>query len=99
MIKSICATVALLLAVQAQVTPPPNLPYSQVLDTNYKVSWGLTNDTVEMQLDVNARGWVSFAIISDDGKMLDIWWGGYDEDYAVNYGQVQTFKLFKKYAN
>ena len=99
MIKSICAIVALLLAVQAQVTPPPNLPYSQVLDANYKVSWGLTNDTVEMQLDVNARGWVSFAIISDDGKMLDIWWGGYDEDYEVNYGQVKSLMNFLKKLN
>ncbi len=37
--------------------------------------------------DVNTNGWVSFALVSNDGTMLDVWWGGFDEDYATNYGQ------------
>jgi hypothetical protein len=65
------------------------LPYQVALDATYSFSWGVSNSTIEIQLDVSTKGWVSFGLVSDDGKMLDIWWGGYDEDYGVNYGQVK----------
>ena len=47
-----------------------------------------TNQQRHSFQDVATKGWVSFAILSDDGSLLDVWWGGFDEDYNVNYGQV-----------
>ena len=83
------------LAFLAVVMGQGPLPYQVSLDPSYSFGWGVSNNTIEIQLDVSTKGWVSFGLVSDDGKMLDIWWGGYDEDYGVNYGQVTNVQLFK----
>merc|ERR1711945_76923 len=50
-------------------------------------SWGYDNTTITIQLEVVTAGWVSVAILKDDGKGFDMWWGGFDEDYGIVYGQ------------
>jgi hypothetical protein len=84
MLKLLC-----LLVLASGVWGQSGLPYTQLLDTKYRISWGYTNQTIEIQIDATTRGWISFALLSEDSKLLDIWWGGYDEEYRVNYGQVK----------
>ena len=47
MLKQLCALLVVAIAVRAQFTP---LPYYLSLNENYVVTWGLTNDTIEIQL-------------------------------------------------
>jgi hypothetical protein len=58
------------------------------LDRNYALSWGFDNESITFQLDVQNRGWVSLSLLSDNGTLLDVWWGGYDEEYDTAYIQV-----------
>merc|ERR1712007_89801 len=54
---------------------------------NFQFSWGYDNTTITIQLEVVTAGWVSIAVLKDDGKGFDMWWGGFDEDYGIVYGQ------------
>ena len=92
MLKLLCLLVA-----ASGVWGQSGLPYTQLLDTKYRISWGYTNETIEFQIDATTTGWISFALLSEDSKLLDIWWGGYDEEYRVNYGQVKLKKKLIKF--
>ena len=92
MLKLLCLLVA-----ASGVWGQSGLPYTQLLDTKYRISWGYTNETIEFQIDATTTGWISFALLSEDSKLLDIWWGGYDEEYRVNYGQVKLKKKLTKF--
>ena len=80
--------VLMLLAAAVAAASAQSLPYSQSLNANYKVNWGVNNDTIELELSVITTGWVSFALIAEDAILMDVWWGGYDEEYGIAYGQV-----------
>ena len=84
MLKNLCLLLALLALVHCQT----NLPYETYLSPSYRLSWGLSNDSITIQLDVKTTGWVALSLLSDDGNLLDVWWGGYDEDYGLPYIQV-----------
>merc|ERR1712243_178188 len=79
--------VLMLLAAAVAAASAQSLPYSQSLNANYKVNWGVNNDTIELELSVITTGWVSFALIAEDAILMDVWWGGYDEEYGIAYFQ------------
>ena len=84
MLKKLCLLLALVALVHCQT----NLPYETYLSPSYRLSWGVSNDSITIQLDVKTTGWVALSLLSDDGNLLDVWWGGYDEDYGLPYIQV-----------
>jgi hypothetical protein len=77
-------------SVKAQTTSAPAipLPYEIRLDADFILTWGLTNNTITIDLYANTAGWLSLGLLSDDGNLLDVWWGGFDEDFGVPYLQV-----------
>ena len=89
MFKFFCILIALS-AVHAQ-----QLPFRLSLDRNYVLSWGFDNQTMTFQLEVENKGWVALALVSDDGALLDVWLGGYDEEYNVPYMQVSLLRIYK----
>ena len=88
MLKYLVAFLAVgAVTVNAQGGP---LPYQAVLDPDFIVSWGLNASTEVMTVELYADtiGWAMLRVLSPAGTFLDVWWGGFDEDYNVNYGQV-----------
>ena len=73
------------------------LPYQVVLDPDFIVSWGLNASTEVMTVELYADtiGWAMLRVLSPAGTFLDVWWGGYDEQYNASYVQVFDF-YFKK---
>ena len=88
MFQSLCVILAFVSVIRAQ-----GLPYFMDLDRNYALSWGFDNESITFQLDVQNRGWVSLSLLSDSGTLLDVWWGGYDEEYDTAYIQVNLISL------
>ena len=85
MMKLLIALTALLSLCGAQTT---NYPYSAYLDSDgyFLMKWdvrALQRD-IEMQFVVNATGWVSLLIASEDGSYADVIFGGFNE--ATGYG-------------
>merc|ERR1712243_443712 len=78
------ATMAGVSRSQESLLPLPNVVN---FTPNFQFSWGYDNTTITIQLEVVTAGWVSVAILKDDGKGFDMWWGGFDEDYGIVYGQ------------
>jgi len=81
---------ALLLAVAAAVAAVGAqnvLPYQLQLDPTFIVSWGLNDQENFTTVEVYAitPGWVSLTILSPQGNFLDVWWGGYDDEYDTGY--------------
>ena len=70
----------------------PTLPYFQNLDGDgdFVINWGLTNDSITIELIVYTTGWVGLGLLSDDSTMIDYWWGGFDEDFGIDYIQVTS---------
>ena len=66
------------------------LPYQVVLDPDFIVSWGLNASTEVMTVEIYADtiGWAMLKILSPSGTLLDVWWGGYDQDYNASYIEV-----------
>ncbi len=84
---------ALLLAVAAAVAAVGAqnvLPYQLQLDPTFIVSWGLNDQENFTTVEVYAitPGWVSLTILSPQGNFLDVWWGGYDDEYDTGYLEV-----------
>lgn len=86
---SACFRAALALAVVGLLAVDgQTYPNSQVLDDNgeYVLYWDTTSGRrISAELQVNTTGWVSFGILSDDGALLDIWWGGFSAADRSSY--------------
>ena len=89
-------TLTLAAAATCQTIEP--LPYQQNLDPGFVVSWGLSNDTITIEMLYASGGWGALYLLADDGALLDVWWGGYDEDYSSPYLQVDQLN-FIQFAN
>ena len=78
----------------------PTLPYFQNLDGDgdFVINWGLTNDSITIELIVYTTGWVGLGLLSDDSTMIDYWWGGFDEDFGIDYIQVTSRSIIHYYA-
>ncbi|KAK4010920.1 uncharacterized protein LOC116921518 [Daphnia magna] len=76
-----------LLAVSAAQTT--NYPYSAYLDSDgyFLLKWDVRPSVgdIEMQFVVNATGWVSLLIASEDGSYADVIFGGYNEETTYGY--------------
>lgn len=83
--KLLIAFAGLLAIAAAQMA---NYPYSAYLDTDgyFLLKWDVrpAQGDIEMQLVVNATGWVSLLIASEDGSYADVIFGGFNE--ATTYG-------------
>ncbi|KAI9558895.1 hypothetical protein GHT06_015684 [Daphnia sinensis] len=77
---------ACLLAISAAQTT--DYPYSAYLDPNgyFLLKWDVRSipGDIEMQFVVNATGWVSLLIASEDGSYADVIFGGFND--ATTYG-------------
>ncbi len=87
------ATMAGVSRSQESLLPLPNVVN---FTPNFQFSWGYDNTTITIQLEVVTAGWVSIAVLKDDGKGFDMWWGGFDEDYGIVYGQVPSRKQHRR---
>merc|ERR1712243_466435 len=83
MFKYLVALVALVVAASGQTVDP--LPYQQILDPNFVLSWDYDTENITMEFLFNSNGWGCLYLLSDDGTFLDVIWGGFDEDYGVPY--------------
>ena len=90
MLRYLLVLVALSVSVKAQTTTSPAnpLPNEIRLDADFILTWGVSNNTITIDLYANTAGWLSMGLLSDDGNLLDVWWGGFDEDFGVPYLQV-----------
>ena len=86
MFKYLVALVALVVAASGQTVDP--LPYQQILDPNFVLSWDYDAENITMEFLFNSNGWGCLYLLSDDGTFLDVIWGGFDEDYGVPYLDV-----------
>jgi len=93
MLRSVALVLLLLAAaVRSQTQSPANpLPNEMRLDPDFTLTWAYDAENITIELYVATAGWVSLSLLSDDGEMLDVWWGGYDEDYQTPYIQVILF--------
>ena len=93
MLKYLVAFLAVgAVTVNAQGGP---LPYQAVLDPDFIVSWGLNASTEVMTVEIYADtiGWAMLKILSPSGTLLDVWWGGYDQDYNASYIEVKKLRF------
>ena len=97
MLRYLLVLVALSVSVKAQTTTSPAtpLPYEIRLDADFILTWGVSNNTITIDLYANTAGWLSMGLLSDDGNLLDVWWGGFDEDFGVPYLQVNYANLYE----
>ena len=98
MMKSLIALTALLSLCGAQTT---NYPYSAYLDSDgyFLMKWDVRalQGDIEMQFVVNATGWVSLLIASEDGSYADVIFGGFNE--ATGYGYYIVILTIYKILN
>ena len=97
MLRYLLVLVALSVSVKAQTTTSPAIPLPNEirLDADFILTWGVSNNTITIDLYANTAGWLSMGLLSDDGNLLDVWWGGFDEDFGVPYLQVNYANLCK----
>ena len=97
MLRYLLVLVALSVSVKAQTTTSPAipLPYEIRLDADFILTWGVSNNTITIDLYANTAGWLSMGLLSDDGNLLDVWWGGFDEDFGFPYLQVNYANLYE----
>lgn len=64
-------------------------PYNAYLDADgyFLIRWDVrtAQRDFEMQFVVNATGWISLLIASEDGSYADLIWGGYDDAKGTGY--------------
>lgn len=87
--KLLIALAGLLAVCSAQEA---SYPYSAYLDTDgyFLLNWDVrtAQKDIEMQLKVNATGWVSLLIASEDGTFGDLIWGGFSDVKGRGYLSV-----------
>jgi hypothetical protein len=89
MMKVLIALASLLALSAGQLNPLTN---TQELDPagNFRLNWEVLPESGDIVLEIvaNATGWVTLAIVTDDGKYADVIFAGFNDETQSGYIEV-----------